>query len=59
MGVVLDKLRRIYIDLGEPEYAQALKAYQERLPIICKGDLIKEGNSFVLKNIRHFSFLSL
>lgn len=59
MGVVLDKLRRIYIELGEPEYAQALKAYQERLPVICKGDLIKEGNSFVLKNIRHFSFLSL
>lgn len=59
MGVVLDKLWRIYIDLGEPEYTQAFKAYQERLPVICTGDLIKEGNYLVLKNIRNFNFLSL
>jgi hypothetical protein len=44
---------------GQPETAnatsEAIKAYQERLPVICTGDLIKEGNTFVLKKPRHFA----
>ena len=38
----------------ELEYSEAMKAYQERLPVVCMGDSIKEGNIFVLKNSRHF-----
>ena len=40
LGVVVDKLLKIHIQLSEPEYNLALKAYSERLPIICTGDLI-------------------
>ncbi len=54
LGVVVDKLRKIHMNLNEPEYNIALKAYWERKPIICTGDLIKEGNSFMLRNPRNF-----
>jgi len=53
-GIVVDKLRKIHIQLNKTEYNVALKAYSERLPIICTGDLIKEGDSFLLKNPRNF-----
>jgi hypothetical protein len=55
LGVVVGKLRKINVELPEPEYSEAIKAYQERLPVVCTGDLIKEGNTFVLKNPRHFA----
>jgi hypothetical protein len=55
LGVVVGKLRKINVELPEPEYSEAIKAYQERLPVACTGDLIKEGNTFVLKNPRHFA----
>jgi hypothetical protein len=55
LGVVVGKLRKINVELNEPEYSEAIKAYQERLPVVCTGDLIKEGNTFVLKNPRHFA----
>jgi len=54
LGIVVDKLRKIRIQLSDIEYNLALKAYSERLPIICTGDLIKEGDSFMLKNPRNF-----
>ncbi len=55
LGVVVGKLRKINVELNEPEYSEAIKAYQDRLPVVCTGDLIKEGNAFVLKNPRHFA----
>jgi hypothetical protein len=54
LGVVFDKLRRITTELVDHEYILAIKAYQERLPIICTGDLVKENNSFILKNSKNF-----
>lgn len=50
LGVVVFKLRPIYTELTNRNYILALKAYQERLPIYCKGDLIRNNNIFVLKN---------
>jgi hypothetical protein len=55
LGVVVGKLRKINVELNEPEYSEAIKAYQDRLPVVCTGDLIKEGNTFVLKNPHHFA----
>ncbi|GAB1541148.1 hypothetical protein NUACC21_38180 [Scytonema sp. NUACC21] len=56
LGVVVDKLRKIHMNLNESQYNIALKAYWERKPIICTGDLIKEGGSFMLRNPRNFGF---
>lgn len=59
MGVVVGKLRKIRVSLTEPEYTLAIKAYQELLPVVCTGDLIKEHGSFVLKNPRHIALDNL
>jgi hypothetical protein len=55
LGVVVGKLRKINVELPEPEYSEAIKAYQERRRVVCTGELIKEGNTFVLKNPRYFA----
>lgn len=55
LGVVIDKLRKIQTELFNHDYILAIKAYQERLPLVCTGDLIKENNVFILKNPRDFT----
>ncbi|MFB2897382.1 hypothetical protein ACE1CI_31070 [Aerosakkonemataceae cyanobacterium BLCC-F50] len=55
LGIVVDKLRKIQTELADRDYIKAIKAYQERLPIICTGDLIKENGHFNLKNSRYFA----
>lgn len=55
LGVVVDKLRKIQTSLADHDYIKAIKAYQERLPIVCTGDLIKENGHFTLKNPRQFA----
>lgn len=55
LGVVINRLRKIKTELYDREYILAIKAYQERLPIICSGNLTRENNGFVLKNPDNFS----
>ena len=55
IGVIADKLRKIQTELADKDYILAIKAYQERLPILCTGDLIKENNTFTLKNPRNLT----
>ncbi|MBE9200070.1 MULTISPECIES: hypothetical protein [unclassified Nodularia (in: cyanobacteria)] len=47
---VFDKLQEIKIKLANHDYILAIKAYQERLPIRCTGDLVREDNHFILEN---------
>ncbi len=55
MGVVVSKLRRIQLELQEPAYELAIKAYQSRMPVLCRGTLVKYGRSFVLHNPIQFT----
>lgn len=55
VGVVIDKLRKIQVELFNHDYILAIKAYQERLPVVCTGDLIRENNAFILKNSHGFA----
>lgn len=55
MGVVVGKLRRIQLDLGDLTYELAVKAYQARIPILCQGNLLKQGRSFVLQYPQNFT----
>ena len=50
LGLVVAKLRKIQTSLADRDYILAIKAYQERLPILCSGDLIKDNNAFILTN---------
>ncbi|MFN6517306.1 MAG: hypothetical protein RMY29_022755 [Nostoc sp. CreGUA01] len=54
LGIVADKLRPIHTELSDRNYILALKAYQERLPVYCTGDLIKSNGIFILKNPHNF-----
>ncbi|QLE56914.1 hypothetical protein [Nostoc sp. TCL26-01] len=54
IGRVFDKLRKIKTELIDHDYILAIKAYQERLPIVCMGDLVKKNDIFILKNLRDF-----
>ncbi|KAB8332491.1 hypothetical protein SD80_017995 [Scytonema tolypothrichoides VB-61278] len=49
-----DKLQQIQTELANHDYILAIKAYQERLPILCTGDLVKKDHHFVLENSRNF-----
>lgn len=50
LGEVFEKLREIKTELADHDYILAIKAYQERLPIRCTGDLVKVDNHFLLEN---------
>ncbi|WP_293144245.1 MULTISPECIES: hypothetical protein [unclassified Microcoleus] len=54
MGFVVGKLQKIYLELKENDFNLAVKAYQERIPVICGGDFVKEGGYFAVKNLREF-----
>jgi hypothetical protein len=54
LGIVVNKLRPIHTKLADRDYILALKAYTERLPVYCTGDLIKENGIFFLKNSHKF-----
>jgi hypothetical protein len=55
MGFVLGKPRQIDITLDQEEYNLARMAYNERLLVVCNGNLVKENDSFVFKQIFRFS----
>ena len=52
------KLRRIVLRLGTETYSQAVQAHDERRPVRCTGELVKEGRGYRLKDPRHFEFSS-
>ncbi|MBE9126040.1 MULTISPECIES: DUF2442 domain-containing protein [unclassified Coleofasciculus] len=54
-GAVTDQLCKIQTELTGRDYILAIKAYQERIPIYCTGDLIKENNTLLLKNSHNFT----
>lgn len=54
-SVIVCKLRRLQLELAEPVYELAVKAYQARIPVICQGDLVKQGRSFLLQNTHQFT----
>jgi hypothetical protein len=57
MGFVVNKLRKIYVELQETDCKLALKAYQDRIPVTCGGDLVKLGSSFVMQNVQGFALM--
>jgi hypothetical protein len=48
------KLRRIALRLGTETYSRAIQAHDERRPVRCTGELVKEGRGYRLKDPRHF-----
>jgi len=59
LGGVFEKLQEIKTTLANYDYILVVKAYQERLPICCTGDLVKKGNYFILDNPQNFQIGNL
>ncbi|RUT07127.1 hypothetical protein DSM106972_023880 [Dulcicalothrix desertica PCC 7102] len=53
-GVVFDKLRKINVLLTGDYNNIAIKAYQERLPVLCVGNLNKVDDVLMLNNLLPF-----
>jgi hypothetical protein len=48
----------ISLELTEENYLTlAIKAYQERIPVTCSGDFVKEGGYCVVKNLRELGLM--
>jgi hypothetical protein len=57
---VLDRrMRRIVIELRDPDYQVAVEAHRQPRPISCTGDLIRNGRSYELKNPRDFQIVDV
>ena len=54
IGIIFDQMQEIKVELANHAYVLAIKAYQERLRVVCTGDLVKEKDVFILKNVRDF-----
>lgn len=57
LGVVANHLEKIETELSDRDYILALEAYEERLRIVCQGNLIKTDNSYWLKNPHNFQVI--
>lgn len=58
MSVIEGNGRNIIMELYGADHQTAIKAYDERLMVSCRGELCKEGRSFVLRNPRGFALLA-
>jgi hypothetical protein len=58
VGEIEDRQRRVTVELSATAYDEAIKAHKEEIPVICAGELVKEGNSFVLRNPHSFALLT-
>lgn len=54
VGIVFYKLRKINALLADDYYTIAMKAYQERLPILCVGNLTKVDDILILNDLQKF-----
>ena len=59
LGVVANHLQKIETELSDSDYILAIEAYEERLPIVCHGNLIKTDNLYLLKNPHNFQLIGM
>ena len=58
VGEVEDSLRRVTLFLPPSWYDDAIFAHREGIPVVCLGELVREGRSYVLRNPHGFSLLN-
>jgi len=56
-GYVEGQMRRVTLRLSQVTYSQAIQAHEERRPVRCTGELVREGRGYRLQNPRHFKLL--
>lgn len=53
-AVVDDTLRKVQLDLADPDYTQAVEAHKREQIVLCEGELAREGRSYSLRQPRNF-----
>ncbi|GMA59511.1 hypothetical protein C7445_12010 [Alicyclobacillus sacchari] len=53
-GFLDGQIRRVKIHLSHDQYQLAIQAHDRKQPVVCYGELVREGNGFVLKSPRGF-----
>lgn len=54
-SLVEGKSRKISVDLSGEDYHLAVQAHDEVIPVICYGNLVKQGGAFLLQNPHGFT----
>ena len=57
-ALVDDLPRRVFLELGDPFYQEAIRAHKESMLISCTGELVKDGKSLRLRNPAQFQVFS-
>lgn len=57
-GLIDGDVRKVAIDLSEPEYSIALEAHRDERRMRCVGDLVKHGRSYRLLNARNLALVT-
>ena len=52
-----DKPRKVLVALSGEQYHEAIEAHDQKLPVVCHGDLVKVGKQFELGNPKEFAVL--
>jgi hypothetical protein len=55
LGDIQGKQRQMKVDLSDEDYRIASQANQDKRNVICRGDLVKEGQIYSIANLTSFS----
>ena len=50
LGFVEEELRKVILELGDPDYHKAVQAHDSQQTVFCSGSLVREGRAFALRN---------
>jgi hypothetical protein len=56
LGDIQGKKRQMKVELSDENYRLASQAHQDRRNVICRGDLVKEGQIYSIANLTFFSW---
>lgn len=59
LGDIKGKQRQMKVELSDENYRIASQANQDKRNVICRGDLIKEGQIYSIANLTSFSFAEM
>lgn len=57
LGVINNQLQPVFIELLDYRYILAIKAYQDHLPIILEGDLIKSNQNWIITRLDQLNLM--
>ena len=53
-GELTEKPRRVWLELGEPDYERAIDAHYSSIDVEAMGSLVQRGTHTYLKDVRSF-----